>query len=219
MKKIITISREYGSGGRDVGRLLAEELGLPVFDKEIMSMAMEKSGMSADVIEKRSESISSKFLANLRRLSLSVPNTRVPSGFNSYALATSANKMIDDDRLFHSQAAAIREIAGQGGCVIVGRCASHILRQHPDLLAVFISGEFDCRVRRTVETYNMPEKNAADNVKKIDRHRANHYKLYTGQNWGGIENYDLVVNTSYSGIDGAVAVIKAMLDATINSAT
>jgi len=209
---IVTISREYGSGGRDVGRMLADELGLPLFDKEIMNMAIEKSGLPADFIEKKSESVSSKFMLNLLRLSLNVPNVRVPSGFNSHTVATAKHTKLDADYLFNVQSSIIKEIAGLGGCVIVGRCAGYILRDFPNRLSVFIRGNFEDRVRRTIETYNMPKKDAAANVKKIDKHRANHYKLYAKQQWGATDNYDLVINTSYTCIAGAVNVIKATLD-------
>ena len=214
---IIAISREYGSGGRDVGRLLAEELGLPLFDKEIVHMASEKSGMPADFIEKRGEKVPSKFLQNLMRLSINVPNVRIPSGYSSLAMAKAmaANPAAksDADWLFQVQAAAIREIAASGGCVIVGRCAGYILREHPNLLSVFVRGKFDDRVQRAVQTYKYAEKTAARDVRKIDKHRANFYKYYTDQQWGATDNYDLVINTSFSGLIGAVAVIKAMLDA------
>jgi len=207
---VITISREYGSGGRDVGRMIAEDLGLPVYDKEIMHMAAEQSGMSTTFVEKKSESIPSKFLLNLKRFSLTVPSTRIPSRYNSLTVAT--DRFSDEDRLFNIQSAVIQDLASQGGCVIIGRCASYILRNHPNLLSVFIRGDFDDRVRRTIETYNMPEKNAAENVKKIDKHRANHYKLHTNQQWGVAKNYDLVINTSYAGIKGAAKVIEAMVN-------
>ena len=215
---IITISREYGSGGRDIGRLLAEELCLPLFDKEIMHMAIERSGMSADFVERRGEKVPSQFLQHLQRLSSSVPAVRVPSGYTSLAMvnAASGNSPIarnDADRLFHTQSSAIREIAASGGCVIVGRCAGYILRDNPNLLSVFVRGKFDDRVRRSVQTYDHAEKNAAGDVKRIDRHRANFYKYYSDQKWGATDNYDLVINTSFSGIPGAVTVIKSMLDA------
>jgi len=209
---IITISREYGSGGRDVGRMLADELGLPLFDKEIMNMAIEKSGLPADFIEKKSESVSSKFMLNLLRLSLNVPSVRIPSGFNSYTVATYAHKKTEEDYLFQAQSSVIKEIAGLGGCVIVGRCAGYILQDYPNHLSVFIRGKLEDRVQRTTKTYNMPEKNAIENVRKIDKHRANHYKSYTERQWGATDNYDLVINTSYTGIPGAVSVIKTMLD-------
>jgi len=216
---IITISREYGSGGREIGRLLAEELGLPLFDKEIMHMAIERSGMTADFVEKHGEKVTSKFLQNLQRLSPNIANVRIPSGYSSLAMvkanAIAANSSIarnDADRLFRIQSSAIREIAASGGCVIVGRCASFILRDHPNLLSVFIRGKFDDRVRRAVQTYKHAEKTAARDVRKIDKHRANFYAYYTEQQWGATDNYDLVINSSCTGIPGAVAVIKTMSD-------
>jgi len=211
-KCIITISREYASGGRAIGRMLADELGLPFFDKEIMQMTAEKSGMSADFIEKRGENLPSKFLLNLYRLSHNAPSIRVPSAYASRVAAASAYNKPDSDKLFLAQSSVIREVAALGGCVIVGRCASYILRDHPNLLSVFIRGNLGDRVIRAVESYKLPKKNAVEKVRKIDKHRANYYKLYTERQWGSVDNYDLVVNTSYSGIDGAVAVIKAMSD-------
>jgi len=221
---IITISREYGSGGRDIGRLLSEELGLPLFDKEIMHIAIERSGMSADFVEKRSEKVPSKFLQDLQRLSLNIPHVHIPSGVripsgahmpsDSSSLAmVKANAINDSDRLVRIQSSAIREIAASGGCVIVGRCAGFILRKFPNLLSVFIRGKFNDRTRRAVQTYGHAEKTAARDVRKIDKHRANFYKYYTDQKWGATDNYDLVINSSFSGIPGAVSVIKAMFDA------
>jgi len=206
---VITISREYGSGGRDVGRMIAEDLGLPVYDKEIMHMAAEQSGLPATFVEKKGESIPSKFLLSLKRFSLTVPSARIPSSYNSLVVA---NKKIDEDYLFDIQRTVIQDLARQGGCVIIGRCAGYILRHHPNLLSVFIRGSFDDRVRRAVETYNMPEKDAVTNVNRIDKYRANHYKLHTNQQWGVVKNYDLVINTSYTGIKGAAKVIETMVD-------
>jgi len=215
---IITISREYGSGGRDIGRKLAEELGLPLFDKEIMHMALERSGMSEDFVEKHNDSVPNKFMLNFYRLALNVPSVKIPSGFNSHVAAASAlpaakNNLTDADKLFNVQATVIREIASNGGCVIVGRCAGYILRNNPSLLSVFIQGKIDDRIKRTVEIYGRAEKDAFSEVKKIDKSRANYYKLHTGQRWGELQNYDLVINSSYTDIEGAVNVIKAMAEA------
>ncbi|MCL2839382.1 MAG: cytidylate kinase-like family protein [Defluviitaleaceae bacterium] len=208
---IITISREYGSGGRDVGRMLAEQLGLPVFDKEIMHLAIEKSGLPGDFIEKHCEKVPSKFIQALKRLSLNVPSTRMPSGYTSHVAAIPLNKKTDADNVFQTQSAVIKEIAESGSCVIIGRLAGYVLREHPNLFSVFIRGDFEDRVKRTIEVYNLPAENAAKDVKKIDKHRANHYKLFTDQKWGDAKNYDLVINTSSVGIAGAVNVIKSML--------
>ena len=214
---IITISREYGSGGRDIGRMLAEQLCLPIFDKEIMHMAIEKSGLSGEFVEKRGEKVPSKFWQNLQRLSLNVPSVRVPSGYTSLAMAKStalagSAARNDADHLFLVQAEAIREIANKGSCVIVGRCAGYTLRDNPDLLSVFIRADFDDRVQRAIQTYGYAEKTAAADVRRVDKHRANYYKYYTELQWGATDNYDLVINTSYTGISGAVDVIKAMLE-------
>ena len=208
---IITISREYGSGGRDVGKILADDLGLPYFDKEILHLAAEKSGMGLDFIEKSEERVPSKLLLNLHRLSLLAPISRVPSGFNSYAALSPAHASHDSEKLYHLQSSVIKEIAESGGCVIVGRCASHVLRDYPNLLSVFIRSHPEDRVQRAIETYDRPQKNAANDLRRIDKHRANHYELFTGRKWGAVDNYDLVVNTSYTGIHGAVDVIKTMV--------
>lgn len=211
---VIAISREYGSGGRDVGRLIAEDLGLPVYDKEIMHMAAQQSGLPATYVEKKGESIPSKFLLSLKRFSLTVPSARIPSSYNSLSVA---NKRLDEDHLFYIQQKVIQDLASQGGCVIIGRCAGFILRSHPHLLSVFIRGDFDDRVRRTIETYNQSEKNAADTVRKIEKHRANYYKLHANQQWGIATNYDLVINTSYTGIQGAAKVIETMVEAKLGN--
>jgi cytidylate kinase len=208
---VITISREYASGGRDVGKMLADELGLPFFDKQIMHMAAEKSGLPQDFIEKRGESVPSMFLQTLLRVSSTMPSIRLPSGYTS-TMAASSRRVNDSDKLFFTQSSVIKEIAEMGGCVIVGRCASYTLHDNPNLLSVFIKGDLHDRINRAVQTYDLSKKNARAEVKKIDNHRANYYKYYTERQWGLADNYDLVVNTSYTDIQGAVAVIKTMLD-------
>jgi cytidylate kinase len=214
---IITISREYGSGGRDVGRLLAEELGVPVFDDEIIHMATEESGLCADSMKKHDEKAQSRFIQNLKRLSVSVPSIRIPSSYYSlakvHAITRINYKGTKEDQLFQAQAGIIKTIAETGGCVIVGRCAGYILRDNPKLISVFIRSKFEDRVQRTIETYNMPTENAMQNVKRVDKYRSNHYNFYTDQQWGASANYDLTINTSCSGIYGAVKVIKALVEA------
>ena len=213
---IIAISREYGSGGREIGRLLAEELSVPLFDKEIVHMAIERSGLDESFIQKHGESVPSKLLLNFHRLSLNVPNIRVPSGFNSHHVAAYAKPnggiKTNEDQLFDTKSAIIKELAGKGGCVIVGRCASWVLQNNPNLLSIFIQGELEDRVRRSIYTYGNSDKGATEDVKQIDKHRANYYKMHTGQKWGVAQNYDLVINSSYTGVHGAVNVIKAMVE-------
>ena len=198
-KNIVTISREYGSGGRQVGSLLAKELGIPFYDKDIIQMAAEKSGLSAGFIEKSDESIPNTFLHNL--------NYSAYSGYD----AVSYYDTPITDRVFLAQSDVIKELASQGSCIIVGRCAHYILRNEPGLVSVFIRSKLEDRVRHAVEHYDLPPHNAIDSIKRIDKKRINYYKYYTSRQWGSIEYYDLVINTSYTGIFGAVAVIKKML--------
>jgi len=198
-KYVITISREYGSGGRHIGELLASGLGIPFYDKELIHMAAEKSGMSAGFIEKTDENIPNTFLHNLKY-----------SAYSSYDSISFYDSPVTD-KVFLAQSSIIKELASQGSCVIVGRCADYILRDHPDLVTVFIRGTIEDRVRHAVEHYDLPAANAIEKLKKIDKSRTNYYKYYTSRQWGNIVNFDLVINSSFAGIEGAVAVIKAML--------
>lgn len=213
---IITISRQYASGGRDIGRLLAEQLEIPLFDKEIIQLAQARSGLDEGFIEKYGEAVRNKFMLNLQRLSINVPSLRVPSGLNAHHINTlipahNPDIRTNEDRLFNVKSSIIKELATKQSCVIVGRCAAWVLQDRPALLSVFIQSEFDHRVRRSIHTYGNPMEGAAENIKQRDRHRANYYKMHTGQKWGHVENYDLVINSSYTGIEGAVEVIKSMI--------
>ena len=198
-KRIIAISREYGSGGRHIGELLASDLGIPFYDKEIIQMASEKSGLSAGFIEKSDESMPNTFLHNLKY-----------SGYTSYDSISFYDTPVTD-KVFLAQSSVIKELASRGSCVIVGRCAGYILRDDPALVAIFIRGAIEDRIRHAVENYGFPSQNAMERIRKIDRSRTNYYKYYTSRQWGSIDHFDLVINSSFTGIDGAVAVIKTML--------
>ncbi|MCL2402128.1 MAG: cytidylate kinase-like family protein [Oscillospiraceae bacterium] len=195
---IVTISREYGSGGRQVGELLAKELGIPFYDREILQMSAEKSGMSADFLEKRDEVIQNTFLHNL--MHATYPNIEA-----YYETPIT-------DKVFQAQSSVIRDIAAQGSCVIVGRCADYVLRDNPSLVTVFVRAALEDRIRQATAHYDMPPDKAAERIKKIDKQRANYYKYYTTRQWGSMSNFDLIINSSFTGIDGAVAVIKTMLE-------
>ena len=198
-KLIITISREYGSGGRDIGESLASELGIPFFDKDIIQMVAEKSGLSAGFIEKSDENLPNTFLHNLKY-----------SAYSTYDAISFYDTPVTD-KVFLAQSAVIKDLAAQGSCVIVGRCADYILREEPGLVTTFIRGRLEDRVARAVERYGLPNEKPAEKIRKIDKSRTNYYKYYTNRQWGSIDNFDLAVNTSFTGIEGAVAVILTML--------
>lgn len=201
MKKVIvTISREFGSGGRLVGKKLAKKLDLPYYDRELIQMAAEKSGLSPEFIARNEEHASSSFLFSL------ATNPHAGSGyFMQYDVPVG-------DKAFFAQSAVIRELAEKGSCVIVGRCGGYILRENPDCFNVFLHGSLDDRLTRAVEVYGNDPKGLADKLVKTDKGRANYHKYYTGENWNDIRSYHLSINTAVSGIDGAVEAIAAAVN-------
>ena len=197
--QVITISRQFGSGGRLIGQKLAEDMGMGYYDKVLLALAAEKSGLSPDFIERLEEQASSSFLFNLSTASQASSNF-----FYQYDVPL-------NDKAFFAQAAVIKELADKENCVIVGRCAEHILRDRPDCLKVFICASKETRLKRLIDEYGMGEKEAKDRLDRLDKGRANYYKHYTGEQWGSIQNHDLCINTDVSGVDGAVALIKTMI--------
>jgi len=198
-KFLITISREYGSGGRVIGRALATDLGIPFYDDEIRTLTAKKSGLSEDFIAKSAENLPNTFLHNLNY-----------SAYSSYD-SISFYDIPVTDKLFLAQSEVIKDLAEQGSCVIIGRCADYVLRDEPSLVKIFIRGASEDRIRFAVENYDLSPQKASERLKKIDKSRTNYYKYYTNRQWGNIDNFDLVINTSFTGIEGAIAIIKAML--------
>ncbi len=198
-KFIITVSREFGSGGSKIGEKLAARLGVECYDKVLIQLAADKSGLSYDFIKQTEEHATNSLLYNITAAT-SFSNFRTMAFFDTPV----------NDKAFFAQAEVIRDLA-QESCVIIGRCADYILQDEPGLVRLYITGSLDERVRRAVQYYKIPCDGADERIKKIDKSRGNYYKYYTGRVWGDIQNYDLVINSSFAGIDGAVAVIVTML--------
>ena len=195
----MTVSREFGSGGRLIGEKLASYLGVECYDKKLIQLAADRSGLSYDFIRQNEEHTTNSLLYNITAAT-SFSNFRTTAFYDTPV----------NDKAFFAQAEIIREIA-QKNCVIIGRCADYILQDDPGLVRIYITGRLEDRVRHAVEEKNVDCDGAEERIKKIDKSRANYYKYYTGRVWGSIHNYDLVVNSSFTGIDGAVAVILTML--------
>lgn len=197
-KIIITISREYASGGRLVGEKLAERLGITFYDRKLIELAAEKSGLSPTFIEKSEEQATPSFLYNL-----------AASAHSSAGYLWEYHTPVSD-KAFFAQSAVIRELAERESCVILGRCAGYILREEPGCINVFLHGSLDDRLERAVNVYGMESKGLADKLVKIDRGRTNYHRYHTGENWYDVRAYDLVIDTSASGIDGAAECIAAL---------
>jgi putative MATE family efflux protein len=189
-KVIITINREYGSGGRYVGNLLAQKLGVKLYDKDLIMMVSNESGLSASYIEKNEQNITGKLLAN----------------FNSQYY----NNLTNDDNLFLAESNAIKEIAEQGSCVIIGRCADYILRDNENVVKVFLHSDDINKVERAVKYYGIDEKNAYKEISKINKAREKHYNYYTGQDWKDLDYYDISINVDHLGIEKTVDMIEAV---------
>ncbi len=188
-KRIITISREFGSGGRTIGKRVAEELGIHCYDKELIEKLAEKTGFSERYIEEQGE----------------YAPTSHP--FSYAFVGRNIDGMSVSDYLWNEQRKKILEIANQDPCVIVGRCADYILREREDVLNVFVHAPKEIRAKRIVEVYGetsvAPEKRLRDKDKK----RAINYRYYTEQEWGRAQNYHLTLDSSAFGIEGCVELL------------
>ena len=195
---IITISREFGSGGRLIGERLAQKLGFAFYDRALIHLAVAESGLDPLVFEKAEEEATRKFLFNL-----------AIGGSVSTGIFSQLNVPISD-QVFFAQSKVIEDLARTGSCVIIGRCANYVLRDHPQCVRVFIYGALKDRLHRLVHDYGIPEEEAEARVAQMDKGRANYYEHYTNEKWGALNSFDLAVNTSFTGIEGAVEVIRTL---------
>ena len=196
MLPVITISRQFGSGGHEVGEKLSKRLNLPFYDKELIALAAKKSGLSEEVFADADEKATSSLLYSMVMGSYAF-GARVPG----------INEMPINDKLFIIQSDIIKKAAAEGPCVIVGRCADYILREHPNCLNVFVHADKAARIKRIVGLNYCEEKKAPDFVTKKDKQRANYYNFYSNNRWDDLQNYDLTIDTSRFKIDQAIEMI------------
>ena len=189
-KIIITIAREYGSGGRYIGKLVAEKLGIKLYDKEIIEKMAETTGFSEEYIKDNEQ----------KRNALDNFNNGYYTGLNN------------SDELFIKESELIKSLASKGSCVIVGRCADFILKDEKNILKVFINSSMNNKIKRATEFYGMNENKAKKEIIKINKLRANHYKYYTDKNWSDPSNYDVCINSDSIGIDNTVNLICNMVN-------
>jgi len=196
---VITIGRQYGSGGREVGRRLASRLEIPYYDKEILSEASKDSGICEELFEDHDEKPTRSFLYSLV--------TGVQTHGNP---STMYMDMPLNHRIFLAQFDTIRRLAGNGPCVVVGRCADYVLRDEKNVVNVFLKADMEHRIERAIERGAEPSR-AQDLVKRRDKERASYYNYYATTTWGDVNNYDLCLDTGKVGYDGAVDMIIAYI--------
>lgn len=196
MLPVITISRQFGSGGHEVGEKLARQLDVPFYDKALIAMAAKQSGLSEEVFANADEKATSSLLYSMVMGSYSF-GARVPG----------INEMPINDKLFIIQSDIIKKAAADGPCVIIGRCADYILREHENCLNVFVHANKEDRIRRSVMKKDCEERKAADFVTKKDKQRANYYNFYSNKRWDDLQNYDITIDTSRFTVDEAVELL------------
>lgn len=197
---VITIARQYGSGGREIGVKLAELLKIKSYDKELITMASQKSGISMDEISSADEKATNSLLYTLAL------------GSSNYHASASRFNMPVNDKLFVVQSELIREIADQEECVVIGRCGDYVLRDRPNVISIFVYADMSARIKRVSERHNLTEDAAKDLIAKTDKRRINYYNFYTGRKWGKFDHYSISINSAILGIDGTAQLIADMVN-------
>ena len=203
-KILLTIGRQFASGGREIGKKLAKALNIAYYDKELMTLAAKESGLCEDCFEKADERASSGL------------SYAFSMGYSYMGLFTPYADVLSNDRLFLYQSEAIRKLAEESSCVIVGRCADYILRDNPNCLSLFIHNTKENRIQRIIETQNLTVEQAKDLMTKPDKSRASYYNYYTNKEWGVASSYNISIDVSVLGIDESVEFIKNFVERKMN---
>ncbi len=196
MNTIITIGRQFGSGGREIGEKLAEHFNVKCYDKELLSRAAKESGFCEEMIQNHDERPTNSFLYNLV--------------MDTYSFGYNASSFVDmpiSHKVFLAQFDTIKKIADEGGCVIVGRCADYALNEYENCVHLFIYADEKTKVKRIMEKYDLKEDKAKEMMNKKDKQRQSYYNYYSSKKWGRADSYDLCLNSSVLGIDGTVELI------------
>lgn len=196
-KFVITIGREFGSGGLDVGRMLSDSLNVKCYDKELLSLAAKESGLCQEIFENHDEKPTSSFLYSL------VMDTYSVSGYTSAPFLD----MPLNHKVFLAQFETIKNLAEKESCIIVGRCADYALANHPNCTNVFIHADIDFRINHIMDKYKLSRDKASDMIHKTDKKRASYYNYYSSKKWGDSRSYNLTLDSSQLGFKGCCNMI------------
>lgn len=194
---LITIGRQFGSCGRIIGEKVAEKLGIPCYDKQLVKRAAKESGLWEDLLDQMDEKPSNSFLYSI---------VMDPYAY-SYSFDKQGYSMNLNQKAFMATYTTVEKLAGEGPGVFIGRCADYILRDVPGVLKVFIYAPMEIRIRTVMERFGLSEKHAKDQIQKEDKARASYYNYYTSNKWGKMESYDISINSSILGPDGTADLI------------
>ena len=201
MNTVITIAREYGSGGRTIGEMLAKDLNIHYYDKELMRLASEDSGINEALFAKADEKLKATSLFRIAK-----------SAYSGELIPPESDDFVSNDNLFNYQAKIIRQLAEEESCVIIGRCSDYVLKDYDNVLSVFIHAPLDFCLEQAAKKHSMSAKELENFVERTNKHRAEYYKYYTGRNWTDAKNYDLCLDSSKLGFERCVEEIKAYMN-------
>ena len=194
---IITIARQYGSGGRTVGKLLSQELKITYYDKDLLTLASDDSGINKSLFAKSNEKIKNQ---KVFRIDNNI--------YHGELISPDEKDFTSEDNLFNYQAKIIRQLAQEESCIIIGRSADYVLKEHPNVLSVFIHAPLDFCLKEAAKKHNLSNKELEKYITKIDKDRADYYRYHTGREWIDARNYDLCLDSSKFGFDKCVKEIK-----------
>lgn len=198
---IITIGRQFGSGGYEIAKKLAEDLDVKLYDKEMLDRAAKESGICQELFESHDEKPTSSFLYSL-----------VMDTYSFGYASGSYSDMPINHKVFLAQFDAIKKIANEGPCILIGRCADYALEDYPNVLSIFIHADLDFRIRRVARMFDLTDAKAKDMIIKTDKKRSSYYNYYSNKKWGASESYNTCLDSSVFGIDGTVEAIKYLIE-------
>jgi len=199
-KYVITIGRQLGSGGREIGQKLAAQLAVSFYDKELIRIASQQSGVKEEFFERVDEKKHFSLFPGLFGIRTSVTDDL----FSNYYLS--------NETLFLIQSDIMRKLAEEGSCIFVGRCADYVMKEQPNCLNIFISADTSDRIKRISERHNMTDSKAREIIEKTDKSRAGYYNYFSGKVWGAASSYHLCVNSSLLGIEETVNFIRGFAE-------
>ena len=198
---VVTIDRQYGSGGRTIGKMLAEEMGIKYYDREILKLASEDSGINETLFNQVDEKLKTTPLFRIMR-----------KNYKGELIKPESGDFLSDQNLFNYQAKVIKDLAEEESCVIIGRCAGYVLRNYPNVVRVFVHAPHEYCVKMAIERGSQTTRGVEKFIEKTDKYRADYNKYYTGQDWTDSRNYDLCLNSERLGFDGCVKAIRSYID-------
>ena len=202
MKTVITIARSYGSGGKTLGKLLADKMGINCYDREIIRMASDSSGINEELFGRVDEKLKKAPLFGIVRSNPYKGNGVIPPESSNF---------VSDDNLFNYQAQVIKELAEKESCVIIGRCADYVLKDNPNVIRLYLYAPLEDCIKRVMAQNSITEKETIKKIETIDKYRSDYYKYYTGKEWNDARNYDFCLNTTSMSYEKLIQVVENII--------